>query len=87
MAVANVKDLRLPAISVARLTLYLSSLRLAGPSCVVNVSAQVVPHSRELKFSSEVGSDLRQAFLSVLSLILFAVIEDRQEYVSCAWQS
>jgi hypothetical protein len=50
VAVANVKDLRLPAISVGKPTLYLSSLRLAGQCCVVNVSAQVVPHSREPKF-------------------------------------
>jgi hypothetical protein len=50
VAVANVKDLRLPAISVGKPTLSLSSLRLVGRCCVVNVSAQVVPHSREPKF-------------------------------------
>ena len=51
VAVANAKDLKLPAISVARPTLYLSSLRLVGPCCVANVSAQVVPHSRGPEFS------------------------------------
>jgi len=56
VVVANVKDLRLPAISVGKPTLYLSSLLLAGQCCVVNVSAQVVPHSRESKFFSEAES-------------------------------
>jgi len=76
VAVAIAKDLRLPAISVARPTLYLSSLRLAGPCCVANVSAQVVPHSREPKcFSVELKTGwnncynldaVGQAFLCVL---------------------
>jgi hypothetical protein len=56
VAVANVKDLRLPAISAGKPTLYLSSLPLAGQCCVVNVSAQVVPHSRESKFFGEAES-------------------------------
>jgi hypothetical protein len=46
-AAANVKDLRLPAISVGSPTLCPSSLRLAGQFCAAIVSGQIAPRNRE----------------------------------------
>jgi len=45
--VASARDLKSPAISVARTTLYHSSRRPAGPFFAVIVSAQIAPLSRE----------------------------------------
>jgi hypothetical protein len=44
---ANASDSKLPAISVARLTLCPSSLRPADQFCAVIASEQIALHSRE----------------------------------------
>src|SRR6266545_515793 len=61
--VANVRDLRLPAISVERPTRCPSSLRLAGPCCAVIVSAQVEQHSREPDYQVKLKSKLTRRSL------------------------
>jgi 2-(1,2-epoxy-1,2-dihydrophenyl)acetyl-CoA isomerase len=47
----NVRDLRLPAISVGSPTLYPSSLRRGGRFCAVIVSEQIAPHNRAPELS------------------------------------